>query len=415
MTRKLKFLIPCLMLGIVAFTGCSDDDNSDGPTGGVALTSEQSKEKLSEIGQNLISLINAKDQEQLIKLSEYFSEIVGSLNIQEQGYDVSQLVHSLVAASKGDMAKVYSMTRATGEIYEVSDYYGIYTYNEQTRDWDYKESSSELALKFTYQKQNAEIKVAASEKTSDIIYEDVTVKVPANVTASIKLGTSTLTSFKINTANVSNSPRKANINVELDANGYKVSSYVSAGPDAVNANYVINIKGTEAIKGEARLKGNNITADEGPNEDIEDRFKDAYAEVNIMGEAVVAFNCSNYKGFSDAIDRVDEEYDNETENWGESQRAAQAFTDVHKQYLSGGLTFAGSDVESATLSFQPYIVYSYPDNGGTREFWDVEPLLKFEDESLISFDDYFDAASGPMKSLADSFEALMKSFEGFLE
>ena len=47
MTRKLFYLIPCLMMAMVTFTGCGDDNNdNDGPTGGV-LSAEKSKEKLS--------------------------------------------------------------------------------------------------------------------------------------------------------------------------------------------------------------------------------------------------------------------------------------------------------------------------------------------------------------------------------
>lgn len=68
MTRKLYYLIPCLMMAMVTFTGCGDDNN-DGPTGGDVLSAEKSKEKLSEIGQNLINLVNADDQKQTVVTS----------------------------------------------------------------------------------------------------------------------------------------------------------------------------------------------------------------------------------------------------------------------------------------------------------------------------------------------------------
>ena len=75
--------------------------------------------------------------------------------------------------------------------------------------------------------------------------------------------------------------------LNIDANGYKVSTSVSATPQVVKANYSINIKGTEAVKGEAYLNGSNMTADEGANENGGDRFKDARIEANSMGEAAV--------------------------------------------------------------------------------------------------------------------------------
>ena len=130
-----------------------------------------------------------------------------------------------------------------------------------------------LAQNFDYKNQAAEIKIAATGSTTDFTYDDVTVKIPAKLTATIKLGSTTLTSFEITTANVSSSPRKADITVNIDASGYKISTSVSATPQAVKANYSINIKGTEAIKGEAYLNGSNMTADEGSNENIGDRFK----------------------------------------------------------------------------------------------------------------------------------------------
>lgn len=415
MTRKLFYLIPCLMMAMVTFTGCGDDNNdNDDPTGGV-LSAEKSKEKLSEIGQNLINLVNADDHKQLAQVGDYFSEIVGSLEIREKA-NVQQMVHSLVAASQGDMAKVYAMAAVNNEMYQASDYYGIYTYNKSTDEWGYAASSTELALKFDYKNQAAEIKIAATGSTTDFTYDDVTVKIPAKLTATIKLGSTTLTSFEITTANVSSSPRKADITVNIDASGYKISTSVSATPQAVKANYSINIKGTEAIKGEAYLNGSNMTADEGSNENIGDRFKDARAVMNIMGEAAIVMQCSSYKELAHELEQVEDQYDNSTEMWGQSHGAAQATANVYKKYLNGSLTFGGSDEASATLAFQPYIDYSYTDGQGVKhEYWDTEPLLQFEDESLISFEDYFDAASGPFKSLADSFDALVRSFEGFVE
>lgn len=415
MTRKLYFLIPCLMMAMVTFTGCGDDNNDEPKGGGSVLSAEQSKEKLSDIGQKLIGLVNADDQKQLVQVGDYFSEIVGSLEIQEKA-NVQQMVHSLVAASQGDMARVYAMAAVDNEIYQANDYYGIYTYNVSTKDWDLSsEPASALVLKFIYENKDAEIRVAATGSTADFTYDDVTVKVPAKVTATIKLGSVTLTSLDIATANVSSSPtRKADITVNLDANGYKIATSVSATPQVVKANYSITINGTDAVKGEAYLNGSNITADEGKDENMDNRFNDARATVVIMDEATVALQCSSYKNLAHDLEQVEEQYYTEAEMWGESQKAAQATADVYKKYLNGNLAFGGSEEASATLAFQPYIYYT-SSYGGKREYWDVEPLLQFEDESLISFENYFDAASGPFKSLADSFEALVRSFEGFIE
>lgn len=416
MIRKLYYLVPCLMMAMLTFTGCSDDDNgNDDPTGGDVISAEKSKEKLSEIGQNLIRLVNADDQKQLTQVGNYFSEIVGSLEIQDNA-NVDKMVRSLVAASQGNMAKVYAMAAIDNEMYQASDYYGVYTYNESTDDWGRTNSDSELALKFDYKGQKAEIKIAATGNTTDFTYDGVTVKVPAKLTATIKLESTTLTSLEIATANVSNSPRKADITVNIDASGYKVFTSVSATPQVVKANYSINIKGTEAVKGEAYLNGSNMTADEGANENVGDRFKDARIDANIMGEATVLMKCSSYKDLARELDQVEEQYDNKAGMWGESHEAAQATANVYKKYLNGSLTFAGSDEVSATLAFQPYIYYSSTDGqGGKSEYWDTEPLLKFEDESMISFDDFFDTASGPFKSLADSLNALVKSFEKFVQ
>lgn len=416
MTRKLYFLIPCLMMALVAFTGCGDDNN-DGPTGGGVLSAEQSKEKLSEIGQKMIGLVNANDQKQLTQVGNYFSEIAGSLDIQKK-VNVLQMVHSLVAASQGDMARVYTMAAFSNEIYQISDYYGIYTYDKASNDWGEPSSStSELALKFTYEGEQAEIKIAATGSIVDFKIDDVTVKVPAKVTATIKLGSTTLTSIDITTANVSSSPaRKADITVNLDAKGYKIATFISATPQVVKANYSINIKGTDAVKGEAYLNGSNMTADEGQNENINNRFNDARAKAVIMDEATVNLQCSSCKKLAHDLEQVDDQYDNPEQLWGSSHEAAQATAEVYKKYLTGNLVFGGSEESSATLAFQPYIDYSYTDGLGVKhEYWNAEPLLQFEDESLISFEDYFDVASGPFKSLADSFEALARSFEGFIE
>lgn len=421
--RKMRFLIPCLMMAMVAFTGCSDDndDNGGGNGSGAVVSAEESKEKLSEIGKSLIGLVNAEDQKELVQLGDYFAQIAGSLEIVEndevdQVNPVQRMVSSLVATSQGNMAKVYALTRVNGDIYQASDYYANFVYDDNTDTWERTESTSGLVLKFDYEGKDAEIKVVASDDTSDFTYDGVTVKVPAELTATIKLGTVTLTSLEITTANVSNGlPGKADITVKIAAKDYIISTFVSATPQAVRANYSINIKATDAIKGEAYVNGNNITADKGTNEDINNRFHDAGVKVDIMGGATVTLECSSYRDLARKLEEVEDQYDNEASLWGESREAAQAEADVYKEYLTGNLLFTGSDKPFATLAFQPYMYESYKWEGVTKEYWEAEPLLQFEDESLISFEDYFDAASGPFKSLADSLEELARSFEGFLE
>lgn len=424
MTKKWKFMISCLLLSMAVFTGCSDDDKTGDSGNGEPLSSEQSKEKLSEIGQELINLVNAKDQEKLVKLGNYFSEIVETLDFDDDEevdgpideMQPAPIVRSLIAASQGNMSDIYALADVENDIYDVTEVYGIYTYNETTREWDKEESDSKLLFTFKYEGETAEITVAATGNVKEITFDDVTVKVPAKVAASIKLGSATLTSVELTTANVSDSPRKADITVNIDANGYKVSTSVSATPQKVTANYSITINGKEAIKGEAYLNGTNMTNDEDNNENIDDRFKDAQAKVDILGEAFVTLNCSSYKDLAKKIDEIEDQYDNPAGNWGFSHEAAQATSEAYKQYISGGLTFKGSDVQSASLAFQPYRSYFYAGSDGTTyEDWEVEPLLQFEDESLISFEDYFDAASGPFKTVADSFEALLDSFDRFIE
>ena len=409
--RKMRFLIPCLMMAMVAFTGCSDDndDNGGGNGGGAVVSAEESKEKLSEIGKSLIGLVNAEDQKELVQLGDYFAQIAGSLEIVENDeidFPLEQMVSSLIAASQGNMAKVYALTRVNGEIYQASDYYANYVYDKNTDTWERTESNSALALKFDYEGKDAEIKVVASENTSNFTYDGVTVKVPESVTATIKLGTVTLTSLEITTADVSDGlPGRADVTVKIAAKDYIISTFVSATPQVVKADYSINIKATDAIKGEAYVNGSRITEEEDANEDVNDRFHDGRAEVDIMGGATVTLECSSYKDLAREAGKIE----------GDTREDAQAEANVYKKYLKGNLFFTGSDKPAATLTFQPYIYYSYGSGATTVDCWEAEPLLQFEDESLISFEDYFDAASGPFKSLANSLEELARSFEGFLE
>ena len=51
-------------------------------------------------------------------------------------------------------------------MYQASDYYGVYTYNESRDEWERTNSDSELALKFGYEGQTAEIKIATTGNTN---------------------------------------------------------------------------------------------------------------------------------------------------------------------------------------------------------------------------------------------------------
>lgn len=469
MKKTWKLIMACMAIACASLVmGCSDDDATDNgddteinnpvepnpeePDGSLQEP-EKAKEKLNTVGKDLVALVNADDFKDLATVAEALSSL-----LEEEDYDYGNetpdygpYAQNILAAARGNMGSLYTMTRAT---HQASEYYGTYEYTNGEWVWTENPSSGKFIARFPVEGQNAELTAACSGGETDFTYDGETFKIPAKVEANITWKNNTLAKVEVTTANLkTTSPYEAEVNATVTVGSkYIITSYVKANATTVNANSKVTIDGKEAVVGKAVVGGQNITEDS--EKGFEERVNTAEGQVILLDDAYITLKCDDVKGFSAILDEEDESSEIfrpvtkdeqiakvKKHNQEEMDEAAQTATDYAK-YLKGDLRFKSQTEASATLGFQSYKDYSYeayweeyrtdangnfiPNEWGGYDFiashplgidweyWDVETIVVFSDGSKMSFDE-FDGNSSPLKGFIDSLEDLIDSFGKLLD
>lgn len=469
MKKTWKFIVVCMAIACASLvTGCSDDDtknNGDGddteidspvvpdpdePEGSLQ-DPEKAKEKLNTIGKELVKMVNTNDFKDLTTVANALSSLLKEDDRIDAGPDYGTYARKILAAARGNMSALYTMTRVT---HQASEYYGTYEYADGEWKWTENSSLGKFVAKFPVEGQDAVLTATCSGGETDFTYDSETYKIPAKAEANITWKNNTLAEVEITTANLKNtSPYEADVDATVTVGKYIITAAVKANSTTVTANSKITIDGKEAVIGKAVVGGQKITEDSELG--FEERINTAEGQVIILDDAYITLKCDNVKDFAAVLDDVDDENEKwqpltkdqqiakvNAHNEKEKSEATQKATD-YANYLKGDLRFKSQTEASATLGFQSYKDdYSYEayweeietdENGnflkddygnyihlGSHplgidwEYWDVEAVAVFSDDSKMSFDD-LDSKNSPFNEFINSLEDLIDSFGKLLD
>lgn len=413
MKKLLKWALPCLFLATLA-TACSDDDNNGKQ--GTELTPDENKARLDAIGTNLLSKIDPNAHKTLIDVVDHFSGIIETLEMEENAIEEQVSVIKAISriCEKSDFEGMMAFTSARSAIYKASDYYGIYTYNETTREWSSKvPSDNALEFHFDYKSKPVVIKLAATGKETELEVEGEQVAIPENVNLLMTLGNEKLCGMDVN-SQLSTTAHTAKIDATLSAGGYSfnATAYVSKSKATCGSSMK---KGDEVlIKSDAEVNGQNMTD---PSEDDldnpENLFGKAWGEVSILNDVNFKIECSNIKNFANKLDQVDHSQDalsSANSYKYDDEVSTKEEAEIFNEYLKGEMRYAESDAVIATFAFQAYLDYSYEYSNSSYKYWDIEPLIVFAtDDSRFSLEEFFDEVS--FKGLIESAERLLDEYE----
>lgn len=413
MKNLLKWALPCLCL--MAFVAACGDSDNDGGKPGTELTPDENKQKLDEIGQSLVSKINPKDHETLIKVADYFSSIVGDVEMVEpdMNYPSSVMKNISRICAKSDLGRMVEFASISSDIYKLSDYYGIYTYNTLTEEWEETASTSTLEYRFKYDNKDAVIKVSASGKEENVDLENGNqVSIPAKVEAVVTLATTELCKLTVN-SELSTAQHTAKITASLSANGYVFETVADVSGSKAIANFTMKKNNEVLISAKAEVAGKNMTnPSESDLDEPQNMFNKAWSKVDIMNQLNFYVECSNIKDFANALDNVDHSKDYVGQKY-DNEQSAKKEAEVYNKYMTGQMRYAGSDDVVASFAFQAYLGYSYQSQNYSTKEWYIEPVIVFAiDDSRYSFEDYFDETSfsaliSSLEKLADDYDAII--------
>lgn len=414
----------------VAAISCSDDNNINGENEQKSeLTPDECKARMDQIGQKAIGKVNTNAHKDLLVTIDRFCEFLdyGNIDIER---DVTKAAKAFSESLKNIVAKnrldqVSKLSSENSELYALTQYYGIYTYNESKQYWDFEYSDNSLEFHFDVDGSEAVIKASANGKETNYTpYPDYEVKVPENAEADVTLGGKQLASVKIN-FNVNDTEKSVKINAKIDASGYVFSQDIDVNKQNGSSLSLFTINGEQMVRCTANISGNNMTdpdnienSAEG-NGEIQDLFNNAKTEVVIMNDATIKAECSNIKNFVDELNKIDEDYTYYDEYEEEYNKK---ICDTYNKYLSVKLFYNDRPNELVAnlgmdLDFDEgryYVYYDYEKNEWIEKqgVYDYTLIITFaNDNSKYDIESYFD--EDYFSKLIDDAEDLADRYESF--
>lgn len=442
--KKLFYYPMILMAGLCLTTACSDDDNpppaGEPGGGGTPVNSmEEAQQEITSVGQALAARIDVARLEPFVSLADYCAYTFSAKESVESGgstapdYPFYALMRTLGDCAEGNIATLASK-RAIGDIYQLSDYYGTWVWDDNDMQWNELApgSSSSMTYQFNYEGQTCVVEITGSGNEFYFVRTDSmgnayseTYKVPATITATVKQGGTQIASLTVNTTACNFAEKTYAANATFETGGYSITASIDDKNTSAVANAELRDGSEVLISMQNNLSGNNL----GDIEAFEYEYFDGASDVkagtlayNILGRISLNISADNNAGdLADAFnyDGYYIYYEGDTIGTLESVREdarlrAKNAADKANQYSNAELFFNGSSY-SVPVKWQPVLSYeqNYTNYDGEiyaqRGKWSVDPMLNFEDGTTYSIEQYF--TKERFRPLLDAFKGLGDQFD----
>ena len=251
----------------------------------MAMGPEKQKERINEIGNEALGMIDANDNAELIKmvdtyLDDYdFGDIPAYEDLYhntfwEREYDLvgdelaprprTEIMASMKALAQGNPTAGQALAAAATEIWKARDFYGIYEPVKRDEwSWHYEWIKKADADYAEYQCPTADggtytARVQTSETYTDWTESDFTCRVPSKVEVTMKKNGTLLASATI-TMQVDNSEKTLAMTTTAEANGYVVEDHLTVNDTEVVNSSKVTIKGKTLATGNTHINGRDLT------------------------------------------------------------------------------------------------------------------------------------------------------------
>lgn len=454
---KKHFFYPLLLAGCLGMvTACGDDndgtkDGDDNGGGNVVeniVTADDAQREIDRVGKELIRKIDADKLKPVIELarfcdSEFNNDYDEPVWVYPEehplnpDYGVRAIMRHISATAQGDFAGVVSLKRIV-KTYALGDAFGIYTWDEDDCDWVKTPSTSELTFKFNHEGKACVVNVTKSgtEYTfttrDDYNGIDQRIKIPATTVATVTEGGVQLAKLTVNVPECNQGGKNYKLNARLEVSDYTIEGEASDNNSSVFATCYMSAGSERLAEGVFNVTGNKLADDEAfadDNVEVKD-LHTGKGTITLLNSISLNAEVDNTAGLSDKLDYQMEWYHSEYFDSYMSEPSiyddgdaatveadARAAADAANKDARSSLTFVnGSYV--APVEWEAYLSYSYSwDNPGYDGYysrgnyggWDIRPVIRFDNGSRYTFDDYFTAVR--FSSLISAFESLARDFE----
>ncbi len=454
--------------------GNENGGNTGNQPSGDALTPDESRAKLEEIGQELIALANPNKQEELLYVIDMFYLYAENLYLEYNEVPAKaagNILQPVRKIAKGNVQEIINMANAQNTyIYGIEGALGTYTHDGV--EWAYTPSGSKLEFQFKAGGQNIKITIVPSGKTYTYDFEGVerdwvdydpeigniyeetpfvaTVNVPETVTATVTKGSATLLELELSGEyNVGGaSPIKNNVTLKMGS--YNFTSESNITTSAITNNTVFTIDGKTVLGFNSSLNGTfSLTPEHYDNEDAENFYEFAVVDelnvnLNIL-DLKLALKGEDAMDLEKTLRKLDEsisQYESETELEPGSETPysiSQEFVGKQCAAINNAVSIEASYANGPVFAKIEMIAQFYEEMRYWDEYlydadWDGDgiiddtytnaeeryfdgyepaPVLVFEDDNArFSIADYFQ--EDYFTNVIEDFDKLMQLYENCL-
>lgn len=453
---KKYFFISFLLCGsLFGLSSCDDSESKDNPQlpnedNSIVITDIDAQNKLTQTGQAFLGKINAEQLKPTINLLDYMSSIILGEDEYENGYpepDINvpsessplyRLTNDLRAVTSGDFARIATRTMIE-DIYSLKEHNGIYTYDDNTNEWDKQLGGNYIEARFNYDGKSCIAKVEYSGNEYNYVMKDSaynkmeTVVIPEEIYITLQEAGSNMVSIQINTIKCNQDTKEYEVNINMEmAESYNIDAEITDTDKAANSNIVFSVNNENLITATVKAEGNRFSDFEDVfDENLEKEDLDnSVISVSILnGQVQYKMSLDNSNGLLNDMDfdgyyHLSEEYDSYLDSTyvisisskEEALAKAEKAANSANTYFINKLYFDNSTY-STSCKWQP-IFYDYGNNiieneWGTSKWeageWDIEPVIEFSNGTTYSMDDYFTDIR--FSSLINTYNELISRFE----
>lgn len=447
-TMKWLAMLLLAMLLTSTFSACSDKNDEEEEQGGSGggtpegtLTSEETKERLSQIGKDFLDAIPQSDFDELDQLANYIRTTYCDRDGQTEAVEdwAEDCFDNLVEATLNDKITSYATYKYTRRIYELSQFRAHLSYNTTTEKWDVQKGTNDLQATCTDQNGQAVLfKLTSSGRTQKVYigeiemdkgydngqniyeYDQAYIVVPAQINITLTRGGKTLVNVEVTTdlssmtsENFDLSKDAATVTVKTQLAGYDIQCKriaASANTDSgVQAKFSI-VKSSKTLLTAEVIGTVNLPAglvwQEGVDDDaFEQKLENFTGKVTVckldlLGKLQVTAVCSDARKIFDAFERAEDYKMN-----ADSVNACAK--DANNSFVAQ-FSYDGANAVQGTMELE-----AAANEKGTKYY--LEPVVVFSDGSRYNMtdDSYFNEEN--FKSFIDLFDALCDKYEKMVE
>ncbi len=405
--------------------GNGNGNNGNNPVVTKAMTSDEAGDYLNTTADNLISLFNVNDQKQTITLASDFIDLYGDYDVPDE-FDVEEshqvkapsLAKTMRYLAKACTSDPSAASRAASEwvyTYNInpSDMRGIYEPNSRNEQWEKTGNSENIIFRFKHNGKQCEVIAMFSNNSWDVDYtytdDDMWYKdtynyyvaVPASISLVITEAGTTLVTATVESS--FSNRQMLNVNSSITVQNLRVDFTLAATNTSAQTSQQVYVGSTCMLTSSANVNGTNLCDKDrlidlaNGDYDVDRFFTSGTAEANILGRVTVKAEVSK---LADILDYCNTDYSSES-----SARKGAA---TLNNSCTGNVYF-NSSILQATLGWQAYLD---DESWGGRQYWGVEPILRFEsDSSQFAFENYFDDFR--FGNIADRFDDVYDTYERY--